>query len=68
LHDAATQFGQGPSDAIDGADDVFHHLIDIIRAAVGEFPFGERPDSFVGIKIRSVGGKMLNEKAGMSSE
>jgi len=41
LHDAATQFGRGRSDAIDGTDDVIHQLVDIIRTAVGEFPFGE---------------------------
>jgi hypothetical protein len=68
LHDAATQFGRGPSDTIDGADDVFHQLIAIIRAAVGEFPFGERPDSFIGIEVRGVGGKMLDAKTGMLLE
>jgi len=39
LHDTARQFDRGLSDAIDGMDDVFHQLIDIIRPAVGEFPF-----------------------------
>jgi len=34
LHDAVTQFDRGLSDVIDGADDVFHQLIEFIRAAV----------------------------------
>jgi hypothetical protein len=53
---------------MDGADDVFHQLIHIIRAAIGEFSFGERPDSFIGIEVRSVGGKMLDAEAGMLLE
>jgi len=38
LHDAVTQFDRGLSDVIDGADDVFHQLIEFIRAAVVENP------------------------------
>ncbi len=68
MHDAAAQFGRGLPDAVDGANDVFHQLIDMVRTTVGEFPFGQRPDSFVGIEVRGVGGKMLDVKAGMSLE
>jgi len=35
-------------------------LIDITRAAMGQFPFGQRPDPFIGIEFRSVRGKMLD--------
>lgn len=41
LCDAAAQFGRGVPDAVDGADDVFHQLVGMIRATVGEFSFGE---------------------------
>jgi hypothetical protein len=68
LRDAAAQFGRGLPDAVDGADDVFHQLIGMIRAAVGEFSFGERPNSFVGIEVRGIGGEMLDAQAAMSLE
>ncbi len=68
MHDAAAQFGRGLPDAVDGANDVFHQLIGMVRTTVGEFPFGQRPDSFVGIEVRGVGGEMLNVQAGMSLE
>lgn len=32
-------------------------------AAIDEFPFGERPDAFIGIEFRGVGGKMLDVEA-----
>jgi hypothetical protein len=60
LHDAATQFYARCADAIDRADDIFHQLIDITRAAIGQFPFGQRPDPLIGIEFRGVRGKMLH--------
>ena len=62
MHDAAAQFFWRCADAVDRADDIFHQLIDIMGAAIGQFPFGQRPDSFVGIEFRGVGGKMLDVK------
>ena len=37
-------------------------------AAIGQVPLGERPDSFIGIEFRGVGGEMLDVKTGMSAE
>jgi hypothetical protein len=42
-------FGRG-SNGVDGADDVIHQLVEVERAAVGKFSFGERPNAFIGIK------------------
>jgi hypothetical protein len=40
LQDAAPQFRWRISDTINRTDDVFHQLIDILGAAIGEFPLG----------------------------
>lgn len=65
MRDAAAQFGRGVPDAVDGAEDVFHQFVGMVRAAVGEFSFGQRPDSFIGVEVRGVGGEMLDAQAGM---
>jgi len=63
LQNAAAQFLGRGADGIDRPDDIFHQLIPIVRTAIGEFPFGERPDAFIGIEFRGVGGKMLDVEA-----
>jgi hypothetical protein len=30
-----------------GANDIFQHLIHVVRAAIGQFSLGQRPDPFV---------------------
>src|SRR5437016_4269114 len=37
--------------------------IRVERAAVGEVPFGQRPNAFIGIELRSVRGKVLEVQA-----
>ena len=37
-------------------------------AAIGQFPFGERPDAFIGIEFRGVGGKMLEVETRVSPQ
>src|SRR5437667_6980473 len=59
FEDAATEFVWGSSNSIDRADDVVHQLVRVEGAAVGEVPFGQRPNAFIGIELRSVRGKVL---------
>lgn len=59
LENAAAQFRWRFSDALDGTDEIVDQFMDVIRTTVGQFPLGERPDSFVGVEIGCVGGKML---------
>ena len=33
---------------------------------MGQFPFGERPDAFIGIEFRGVGGEMLEVETRVS--
>lgn len=68
MQDAAPQFRRRSSDTVDRTDDVFHQLIDMPGAAIGEFPFGERPDSFIGVEFRGVGGKMLDSETPVMTE
>ena len=66
--DAATQFFGRVSDGVDRADDGVHQLVGVERAAVGESSFGQRPNSFVGVEVGSVGGKVLEVQARVSAE
>jgi len=45
-----------------------HQLINTVRAAIGQVPFGQRLDPFVGIEFRGVGGKMFDAETGVSAE
>jgi hypothetical protein len=38
-------------------------LVDVVGARVGERPFGDRPDAFVGIQLRGVGREPLEPQA-----
>jgi hypothetical protein len=40
--------------------DVFHQLIDILGAAIREFALGQRPNSFIGVEFRGIGGKVFD--------
>ncbi|MGA8223717.1 MAG: hypothetical protein WB780_18860, partial [Candidatus Acidiferrales bacterium] len=68
LQDAASQFRWRISDTIDRPDDVFHQLVDVLGTPIGELPFGERPNSFVGIKFRGIRGEMLDSETRVSNE
>jgi hypothetical protein len=43
-----------------GTKDVFHQIIDIVGTAISEFALGQRPDAFIGIEFRGIGGKVLD--------
>src|ERR1700740_2146419 len=58
---AAQFLGRG-FDPFDRTEDVFHQLIDILRASVGNVPFGERPHSFVGVEFRGVRRKIFDRE------
>jgi hypothetical protein len=60
LEDAAPQFWGRGANGVDRADDIIHQLVDVEWAAVSEISFGQGPDPFIGIEIRSVSGKVLN--------
>ncbi len=66
--DASAQFGGRVSNGVDRADDAVHQLVRVERAAVGQISFGQRPNSFVGVKVGSVGGKVLDVQARVSAE
>ncbi len=66
--DAAAQFFGRVADGVDRADDGVHQLVHIERAAVGEISFGQRPDSFVGLEVGRIGGKVLEVQARVSAE
>ena len=68
MQDATPQFRWRTSDTINRTDDVFHQLIDILGAAIGEFPLGQRPNSFIGVEFRGVGGKMLDAETRVLTE
>ncbi len=68
MHNAAAQFLRGGADRVDRPDDICHPRIDMVRAAIGQFAFGQRPDPFVGIEFRGVGGKMFDGETGVSAE
>ncbi len=54
LRNTATQFLLRVANPVDGAEDVFHQFVHIVGATVRQFPFGQRPDSFIGVELRSV--------------
>jgi hypothetical protein len=49
-------------------NDIFYQLLDILGAAVGQFPLCQRPNAFIGVELRSVGRKMLNAETRVSGE
>jgi hypothetical protein len=68
LEDAATQFLRGGSNCIDRTDDGVHQMVDVERTAVGEFSFGERPNTLIGIELRRVSRKVLDVQAPVPTE
>ena len=40
-------------------------FVQVVGSAVGEFPFGQRPNTLVGIQFRSVGWEVLGAQTGM---
>jgi len=68
LQDAAAQFLGRVSNGVDRTHDAVHQLIHVERAAVGEVSFGQRPNSFVGVEVGSVGGKVFDVQARLSAE
>ena len=68
LKDTAAQFFVRASSLVDRGDEGLHQLVHIERAAVGEVSFGERPDAFVGVKLGSVGRKVLDLQPQVSAE
>src|SRR5256884_4108909 len=45
----------------------FHQLLDVPGTTIGEFSLGQRPDAFIGVEVRRVGGKMLDFETRVSS-
>ena len=68
LRDTAAQLLWRITNCFDGSEDIFHQFIHIVGAAVGQFPFCQRPDSFIGIELRSMRRKVLDAKAAMLAE
>ena len=68
LEDTATQFFGRASNSVDGTDDRVHQIVHVERTAVGEFPFRQRPNPFVGVEVGSVGRKVLDVQARVSAE
>ena len=66
--DAGAQFCGRVANGVDRTDDAVHQLVHVERAAVGEVSFGQRPNSFVGVEVGSVGGKVLDVQVRVSAE
>ena len=65
MEDAAAQFRGRSSDALDGTDKIVHQLIEVVGAAVGQFPLGQRPHSLIGVQFGGVEGEMLDVETRM---
>ena len=55
------------SNAVDRTNDICHQFFDVLGTTIGEFSFGQRPDAFIGVEVRGVGGKMLDFETRVSS-
>lgn len=53
---------------MDRTDDIFHQLVSVERAAVGEFAFSQRPNAFVGVELGSISRKVLDVQARVLTE
>lgn len=68
MEDAAPQFLWGASKTVDRTDDIVHQLVNVQRAAVGEFALRQRPNAFVGIELGRVGREVLDVQAWMPAQ
>ena len=68
VRDATTQCFGRAAKGFDGNENVFHQFVDIVGATVCQFPFGQRPDSFIGVELWIIGRKVLNAKAAMLAQ
>jgi len=66
--DAAAQFLGRGSNSVDRTDEGVHPMVRVKGTTVGEFSFGERPDTFIGIELRSVSRKVLDVPAPVPAE
>ncbi len=53
---------------MDGTKDIVDQFIEIARATVCQFPFGQRPDALIGIELRCISGKIFDAQAPMFVE
>jgi len=65
LEDTAAQFRWRSSDALDRTDEILHQFMEVVGAAVGQFPLGQRPDSLIGVELGGVGREMLDVETRM---
>ena len=49
-------------------DDILHELIDVIGPTVGQLSLGQRPDSFIGVEFRGIGGKVFDGETWMLTQ
>ena len=56
------------ADAIDGLDDLIQEFVDVVGLSIGQCPFGEGPDAFVGVQFGGVGGEILDRQPPMPGE
>ena len=68
MRNAAAQFLLRVANPVDGAEYVLHQFVHIVGATVGQFPFGQRPDSFIRIELRGIRRKILDAQAAMPAE
>ncbi len=68
FQDASAQFFGRVSNGVDRIHDAVQQLVRVERAAVGKLSFGQRPNSFIGVEVGSVGGKVLDAQARVSAE
>ena len=64
MMDASSKAALGPLDVSQRAAKMTTHGGDVVRATVGETPFGVGPDGFVGVELRGIGRKGFEMKPG----
>src|ERR1700688_4798414 len=63
----ACNFLAGAWKAVDGRMTSALHFFNVFGTTIGEFSFGQRPDAFIGVEVRGVGGEMLDFETRVSS-
>nr|WP_026441623.1 hypothetical protein [Pseudacidobacterium ailaaui] len=68
MGDAAARFVGRVSDCFDSAEDIFQWFIHIVGATVCQYLFGQNPDAFIRVELRSIGRKVLDAQAAMPAK
>ena len=68
MEDTTAESLRRRSGAFDGTDKVFHEIVKLLGAAVGQVVLGQGPNALVGVQLWCVGGETLQAQTGMVAE